>query len=704
MKAIFIFVVILTFSKVLFSDICDQDELQKFSLAHPEKIDVLFTALDHNYPGLEKVKSAWQQKDKVNACQELLNYYSTCNSGEWLRKKNINWMDMVNDTSSKVEEILKDVFTFQNVQGTVPRNAQGKLNWNYSPNNDFQWAMALNRHYHLILLADAYFKYNNLAYAKRINEDLRDWIISNPYSGKGQEYDATDKRQWSRIEAGCRAAIWPKVFYSLYDVLAPDVKILMLSSVPNYLHCVRNFHAKRGNQLTISLMGLAQMAAAFPEFKVSENLLDYSKKIMSESLMEQVYPDGVQKELSSHYHEVAFRNFYVFAEIYKHINKPLPVEFNERVNLMLDYMAYIQSPRGYGPMNNDSDYNYIRKLLGNVNETYYRNDWTYIITNENEGEKPKLLSVFYPWAGQTIMRNGWDANAHWAFFDVGPWGAGHRHADKLHLSISAYGQDLLIDSGRFTYVGFKGGQEYPWRDFFISSISHNVILIDGKGQKPKTGVVDQPLTNAFITNADYDFTRGEYIEGFADIEDNISHTRAVLYLRNRFWIVVDRINLEKPHQIQALWHYHPNCHVICEDKSATSIDKGQANLRIIPISSFDWNVAIVKGQEKPFIQGWYSSTSNIKLPNSTAVYTAELKNTQTFAWLLLVDPNDAPEIVDTKMSSDSSDKVCVDIKSTNNKGIKMIIPMIGNVSDASVTLHFPHYEYSGSGINLSRIR
>ncbi|MCL7764477.1 heparinase II/III-family protein [Polaribacter sp. Z014] len=86
-------------------------------------------------------------------------------------------------------------------------------------------------------------------------------------------------------------------------------------------------------------------------------------------------------------------------------------------------------------------------------------------TNGEKGTVPDGgNSFFYPWAGQLISRSSYDKEAHWSFFDVGPWGAGHEHSDKLHLSVSAYGKDLLVDSGRFAYSGkwLKNLGHMPW--------------------------------------------------------------------------------------------------------------------------------------------------------------------------------------------------------------------------------------------------
>ena len=50
------------------------------------------------------------------------------------------------------------------------------------------------------------------------------------------------------------------------------------------------------------------------------------------------------------------------------------------------------------------------------------------------------------------MRDGWHERAHWAWFDAGPWGIAHQHNDKLHLSVSPFGRDVLVDTGRYNYT------------------------------------------------------------------------------------------------------------------------------------------------------------------------------------------------------------------------------------------------------------
>lgn len=661
------------------------DRLDRLCAEHPGRIDKLFRSLNLDYPGLEEVRAQWERGDRVGACRALLDYYKSSDSGKWLRQRKTNAGD---ETIVAANAALNGTFTFNGATGTVPSDAQGRFDWNYTSDNDFQWTMFLNRHLYLLEVMDAYLKTRESAYTDWISRKLGEWILACEYPGKGFAYTRNPKEQgqfyWTLLEAGGRASVWAAVFYGLYEQLTPEVRILMLSSVPEHLHCIRHYHSSGGNHLLIEVRGLTVMAGAFPEFADSSVFLDYAAQTMEKAMLDQVYPDGVQNELTVHYHAVSLRAFNDFAHVFRQIGRPLPSAYSRRLELMFDYLAYVQRPSGHGPLNNDSDYLSVRPTLRLADEDFQRGDWTYICTQGAAGEAPERLSVFYSWAGQAVLRSGWDAEAQWAFFDVGPWGAGHKHADKLHLSVTAYGRDLLVDSGRYTYVGYSGGSDFPWRDYFISSISHNVILIDGKGQTPRSRVARAPLTDMFITTPAYDFVRGTYDEGYDGIDDTVRHTRGVLYLRNRFWVVADRVVFQKPHRVQALWRYHPDCTVALEGRSATSVDANKANLRILPLGSMDWNVELVRGQKRPHIQGWYSAGYNQKTPNTVVVYTATPKAPQTFVWILSASPKGTPSVPDARITGASDPRVQLTVRTDDNQTVLLTIPMDGPIEAVSV--------------------
>ena len=381
---------------------------------------------------------------------------------------------------------------------------------------------------------------------------------------------------------------------------------------------------------------------------------------MTESLKEQVYPDGVQTELTSHYHEVALDNFSLFRNIFKEANKPLPELYETQIEKMWNYLAYTMRPDGYGLLNNDSDLDYNRDRITESATEFDRKDWLYIASNGEKGIRPKgPSSTLFPWAGQLIMRSGFGPEAQWAFFDMGPWGSGHQHNDKLHLSISAYGHDLLVDGGRFAY---RGEVAEKFRKYATGSFSHNVILIDGKGQAPGPLLNTQPVSDVHFKITDqFDYAWSSF-DQFTDITGESKHTRSIFYVRGKFWVMVDHINTDRPRNIDVLWHWHPDCKVSLQKKQIVSTQNEHGNLEIIPVGPTFWSVNVIKGQEHPQIQGWYSKEYNEYEPNTASIYSTKIMKSSSFVWILYPSENKPPEV---KAKIISEDKGGINLQVTN---------------------------------------
>lgn len=595
---------------------------------YPGRIDTLLRSINLDLPALERVKRAVGKGDPVFACKELLNHYNKGDNARFHQKEHPS---PSTDRSPEADSILRDIFTFYDMPDSVPRLSDGSLDWTHQgPDMDIEWAWGLNRHSHLQTLLAAYFQTGNRRYAEVIDDHIQDWVIGSlPYPGV-----KSNTAQWRGLEVALRAKVWVRVFYALLntDQLTPATRILMLSSLPEHIHYMRHFHAKAGNWLTMEMSGLAMVATAWPEFKGSSEWVAYAKGNMLEGLKDQVYPDGVQKELTSHYHQVALYNFDHFREICEQANEPLPAGYEEELEKMHHYIAYSVRPTGYGVLNNDSDNRYNRDLIVAAASKYEREDWLFIATNGTKGKRPEGdPSVVFSWAGQVIMRGGYDPDAQWAFFDIGPWGTGHQHNDKLHLSISAYGRDLLVDGGRFAY---RGALAKKFRRYAVGSASHNVVLIDGNGQGAGPRVAEEPLDDIHYKITDrFDYAWNSF-DRFSDLQGEGKHARALFYVRGKFWIVVDQIQTDRPRKIETLWHWHPDAQVKSEENGVVATDHDRGNLKIIPVGSTEWNVRQVRGRENPSPQGWYSERYNKSEPSVASVYSTDIKTNSTFVWIL----------------------------------------------------------------------
>lgn len=647
---------IVLLSCFIFGSVNGQSDWQKIRTveevyaAYPTQIKSIFLNLNLSRPGLEEVKKAWENNDIPLACRNLLTYYG---KSAQIQKE---LPAATQETVSAADSALQDIFTFQQVTGKVPRLTDGHLKWDcMGPASDIEWAWALNRHYPTGNILSAFLKTGNPKYASYIDSFTKDWIISSwPYPAV-----KSGTAMWRGLEVSFRVKTWSKVFYELWntDLISPATKLLILSSIPQHAHYARNFHAQ-GNWLTMEISGLSTATSSWPEFKESGAYMEYAIKTMSASMKEQVYPDGVQTELTSSYHLVALSNFNLFANICQKNNVPLPPYYTKTLEDMWNYLALIMRPDGFGVLNNDADLINNRESIMKEGLKYNHPDWIYIASNGKSGSKPKTgPSNFFPYAGQLISRSDYGKDAQWSFFDIGPWGTGHQHNDKLHLSVYAYGRDLLVDGGRFAY---RGEVADKFRKYATGSFSHNTILVDGKGQAGGPTSVKVPLSDIlFATSKDFDYGSGTFNK-FSGLEGLFSQTRSMVYVRSKFWVVADRLKTDRPRNIETLWHWHPGCKVEIGKSAKVFTTNDRGNLLILPVDASEWKISLVKGQEQPSIQGWYSKEYNTFEPNPTAIFNCQLKSDDTFVWILWPSEGKIPEIQASILSkSNESVKVLV---------------------------------------------
>lgn len=614
---------------------------------HPDRVKRLFEQLDLSRQELKAVRHAIQKKNYIAACNALLQHYRTCTHGQDLRRPRVR---RGTGTDRTAEARLSDSFHWHATTGKPPRKKDGRLDWSYcGPKKSAEWGYNLNRHYHIDQLHKAYINTGNPRYINGIDDHLRDWILGNPYPNRKSR---EDRPQWRGLEVHHRLKVWVKAFYGFQNDpgLQPGTQILILSSIPEHADYLRRFHAAGGNWITMEMNALAVAAAYWPEFKDATKWRDHAMAKMLHELKVQTYPSGIQKELALGYHTVAANSMSSFADKADASNWALPPAFRELLEKMYEYAVRTNRPDGLRLANNDSTMrNNVKNLTAHA-AFYKRDDLLYILSNGKNGTKPTYgPSVVYPWAGHVITRNNWSRDAHWAFFDVGPWGSGHQHNDKLHLSLYAHGRTLLIDGGPFTY---RGGT--PERRYAQGTESHNCILIDGRGQNRYEKVWDKPMAGNFMVTEDLVFARGSVEQGFRNIKGKARHSRALVYIRNRFWVVVDRIETDRERTLSPLWHFHPECTVQIQGKEVVSVDPDRGNLRIVPVAEFDLKPELVKGSTDPF-QGWHSLSLGKQRPAVCAVYTGKVPHSATFAWVLFPAKGDVPQVHVARLKTGTED-------------------------------------------------
>jgi hypothetical protein len=590
--------------------------------------DDLFSELNLGMPGLEHVAAAVRSGDRAGARHALAEYYRH-------RSKPLYFIAPGEKANPK--PLRPDVgageralhHEFQSIG--YPHTFGPVIDWHfdktagpgsqYPPNNEWTWQ--LNRHAEWTALSRAYRDTGDEKYAHEFVAQMTAWARECPMPKDAANGPLS---AWRTIETGIRAAqVWPELWYRfvLSPAMTDDALLTFLRAYIDHAHHLMAFHTT-GNWLAMEGNGLFHVGVLFPEFTAAASWRDTAAKWIYTEMNGQVYPDGVQIELSSGYHHVSLNNFLAVYKI-AHLNeRELPADFLKRLEKMYDFDVYGAMPDRRLPGVQDGNYYPVRKALEEGLEYFpERADFRWYATNGREGKPPAETSHAFRWAGYYVMRSGWDPEARYLWFDGGPFGYGHQHEDKLELIVEAFGKLLLVDPGTYTYEKSK------WRSYFIDSPSHNVVLVDGEPQRRRGAarrdlyILKDPLPAVWKTAPASDYVEATFDEDFGgDVKRNVTHTRAVLFVKPDFWVVLDTLQAKdgKPHSYDALFHF--DAKVKADGLHAITQNVGEANLTVAARPDSGLTLHMVEGQEEP-PQGWLPRGMSGVRPAPVAVFNAK---------------------------------------------------------------------------------
>ena len=178
--------------------------------------------------------------------------------------------------------------------------------------------------------------------------------------------------------------------------------------------------------------------------------------------------------------------------------------------------------------------------------SYYFNTLSWFDEDIQVGE-PNVSSGVFEEAGISILRKGWDStNPFLAFKSSNKLTDMHEHLDINSFVLSLVNKWMLIDPGYIAYVPTE------LRTYGISTLAHNSIIIDGKGQSNSSAgdILD------FYTSDSYDYVVGEANETYPSSLDLNEFKRHILFLKQdpEFFIIYDELNSDQIHNYSLLFH------------------------------------------------------------------------------------------------------------------------------------------------------
>ena len=418
----------------------------------------------------------------------------------------------------------------------------------------------LNRHQHLVLLAQAFLLSDRGAYLDEIFSQLNSWWRQNPYQ-RGINWT-------SALEVAFRAFSWLWLYHFIAPNMSSDFRGRFLESLYQHARHIENnlsFYFSPNTHLLGEAVVLHALGRLFPSFPRAPQWTQLGNETVLAQLKRQVQADGSHFEQSTYYHVYAL-DMFLFHAI---VSSPSR-EYLDALVHMADFLQAIMGAERVLPFLADDDGGrwfhpygcrdqFGRATLATCSTLLRHTDWTFDAEDlypqaawwlgRTEGfaraaHQSRLfqdsgLAVLESSSGRVIM----DAGC------FGPGRAGHSHSDSLSLVASADGQPILVDSGTYTYVG-----DPQLRDAFRGSAAHSTIRVDGCDQAVALGPFwwgGPPAVNALSWQSadDHDEVLGECRCR------EIIHRRLVRFVKPDLVFILDSIGgAAGNHDIEQFWH------------------------------------------------------------------------------------------------------------------------------------------------------
>ena len=446
-----------------------------------------------------------------------------------------------------------------------------EIDWKFRPGKDMEFTYQFNRHRFFICLGQAYLITGDEKYARCFTELLLHWISHETLS------EETRWSTWRSLDTGIRSANWCKALYLFRN--SPELSESFLDAVyrsllqhAQYLLEVRSDYQLMSNWGVMESHGLLLISCMLPQSEQMEYYRSQAVGQLERQIRIQVLGDGVHWEDSPMYHNEVLQCYLDLLILSERNGFSVSGELKERVHRMAMANLWWQKPNHHQFMQGDSDDTDLRGILTEgacifhdpvLKSAGYEHpdfDTAWNLGKEAATEyehmtraAPGQCSVFLEDSGNYYLRTDWTEHAGLLHFDCGTVGAGHGHSDKLHIDLVVNGEDVLVDSGRYSYELSSG------RISFKAPSAHNTITVDQQDfivckDAWSCTKLSQPVKQGGRLTSSIDFVQGGHL-GYMDQADGVFINRKVLFLKPDLYLIADELYTGGEHSYQFYWHF-----------------------------------------------------------------------------------------------------------------------------------------------------
>jgi hypothetical protein len=539
--------------------------------------------------------------------------------------------EIINAANDIVNQVFKFTLRWDMERTEIPVVFEGEIDWLHQPGDDPEWVYAFNRMRYWICLGQAYALTGDEKYAQAFVNQLCHWIKNV------KKDDPKNSKAWRSIEVGLRLEYWQKAmqYFKGSEHITDEVAKLYTGSIieqAEFIMDIWDTYNLMSNWGVLANHGLFMAGVMLPETKRTKEYLAEAIRRLELEIRMQVYRDGFHWEQSPMYHNEVLHCYLDIAILAQRNKIELPRLMLEKIRDMAYVDLFAAKPDHNELSMGDSDEIDQRDLITKAAiifkdgalkaRGYIMPDFDTVWDIGEQGLEeyehiaslaPEKTDRFFEDSGNSYFRSSWDKNASFLHFHCGTLGAGHGHADKLHIDLFSRNEDILIDSGRFTYVFSEG------RTAFKELKAHNTIMVDGKDLYVcKDSWECEKLTRAvnhrFYSNESYGYAEGGHL-GYISHGLGVFVNRRVIFLKPDIIVIADEFyaNENDNHSYKQFFHFNnqgtltgKNDSYIYNSRNVRAQIKMLANNLTSRVDSFKLSRNYNKSEDAEFIETSFS--------------------------------------------------------------------------------------------------
>ena len=527
---------------------------------------------------------------------------------------------------------------------------------------DIRYLWELNRHFHLVTLAQAFALSGDTTYAAALQRHLDSWFEACPYRLGPNWANA--------LEPAMRLINWALAWQLLGGARSPwfaradgaAFRQRWLESIHRHARFVGGYfsrHSSANNHLIGEAVGLYVAGCTFPYWREARRWLTTAGTIIERETLLQNAADGVNREQAVSYQQFELDLLLLAVLAARARERRFSPACERRIVAMLEFVAGIMDVGGNVPSIGDSDDGCVVKLSQEPDFCRYRSvlatgallfnrddlkaragrldDKTrWLIGERADARFDACDHAPYPRARRAFLDGGYyvlgcnleSRDEVRLVVDAGPLGyngiAAHGHADALAFTLSVGGTEFLVDPGTYTYH-----PEGPWRAYFRSTAAHNTVCVDHQDQSEPGGTFmwlrkAHAACSFWHSSPLRDVFEGWH-DGYLRLADPVLHRRRiVLDKQMRRIFIDDTLEMSGEHDIELRFHCAPQCRAYAVAGGDGYELRHLSKSVVLRLPRANVVCTSVRRGDDESPAGWISRRYGVKEPCDTIVWRARV--------------------------------------------------------------------------------